>query len=70
MLVRGCEFRANRPQIELGQAVARAVITDNLFAGPPQITNHSKGSVQIANNAARPAASAEQGSGEGRRTTQ
>ena len=55
VLVRGCEFRANRPQIQLGEAVDRAVITDNVFAGPVQITNHSKGSVQIANNAARPA---------------
>ena len=54
VLVRGCEFRANRPQIELGEAVDRAVITDNLFAGPAQIANRSKGSVAIANNAARP----------------
>jgi hypothetical protein len=43
VLVRGCEFRANRPQIQLGEAVDRAVITDNLFAGPAQITNDSKG---------------------------
>ena len=61
LLVRGCEFRANRPQIELGAAVDRAVISDNLFAGPAQIANNSKGSVQIANNADRPAASAEKG---------
>jgi len=63
LLVRGCEFRANRPQIELGEAVDRAVITDNLFAGPAQIENSSKGSVQIANNADRPAASGERGKG-------
>jgi hypothetical protein len=54
VLVRGCEFRANRPQIELAESVDRAVISDNLFAGPAQITNKSKGSVQIANNAAKP----------------
>jgi hypothetical protein len=61
LLVRGCEFRADRPQIQLGEAVDRAVITDNVFAGPAQITNNSKGSVQIANNAARPAGSGERG---------
>jgi hypothetical protein len=66
LLVRGCEFRANRPQIELGAAVDRAVISDNLFAGPAQIANNSKGSVQIANNADRPAASAEKGKGKRR----
>jgi hypothetical protein len=42
MLVRGCEFRENKPQIELGEDVGRAVISDNLFNGPPQIANHSK----------------------------
>jgi len=68
VLVRGCEFRADRPQIQLGEAVDRAVITDNLFAGPVQITNNSKGSVQIANNAARPAGSGERGQGRGRGT--
>ena len=61
LLVRGCEFRVNRPQIELGPAVDRAVITDNVFTGPVQISNNSPGSVQIANNAARPAASRERG---------
>ena len=54
VLVRGCEFRANKPQIELGEAVDRAVISDNVFSGPAQIANRSKGSVQIANNAAKP----------------
>ncbi len=62
LLVRGCEFRADRPQIQLAEGVDRAVITDNVFAGPAQIANNSKGSVQIANNAARPAGSGERGS--------
>jgi len=70
LLVRGCEFRANRPQIQLGEAVDRAVITDNVFAGPPQIANNSKGSVQIANNAARPAGSGKRGNAERRGTTE
>jgi hypothetical protein len=70
VLVRGCEFRANRPQIQLGEAVDRAVITNNVFAGPAQIANNSKGSVQIANNAARPEGSGERGKGKSRRTTE
>jgi hypothetical protein len=51
LLVRGCEFRENKPQVELGLAVRRAVITGNVFTGPPRIANNSKGSVQIGDNA-------------------
>jgi len=51
VLVRGCEFRENKPQIELGEAVRRAVISDNLFSGAIRITNRSKGNVRIGNNA-------------------
>ncbi|MBN2473951.1 MAG: hypothetical protein JXB62_05055 [Pirellulales bacterium] len=54
VIVRGCEFRQGKPQIELGEDVRRAVVTDNLFRGLAQITNHSQGTVQIANNAADP----------------
>jgi hypothetical protein len=50
-LVRGCEFRQNRPQIDLGADVRRAVITGNVFTGPPRINNQSKGNVQIGENA-------------------
>ena len=52
LLVRGCEFREAKPQIQLAEGVRRAVITDNLIAGSLQIANQSPGSVQIANNAA------------------
>jgi hypothetical protein len=31
--------------------VRRAVITDNVFTGPQRITNFSRGSIKIANNA-------------------
>ena len=50
VIVRGCEFRQNRPQIELGDNVTRAIISDNLFVGPERITNHSPGRVQIHGN--------------------
>ena len=52
LLVRGCEFRENKPQIEIGAAVRRAVITDNILTGLPRITNHSQHPVVIGNNAA------------------
>lgn len=52
LLVRGCEFREARPQIELGEAVRRAVFTGNVLTGPEQIANRAKGKVQIADNVA------------------
>lgn len=52
ILVRGCEFRRDRPQIELGESVRRAVISGNVFSGPARIANRSKGSIQIGENAA------------------
>ena len=42
LLLRGCEFQEDKPQLELGEDVLRAVISDNLFRGNPRITNHSK----------------------------
>jgi hypothetical protein len=52
LLVRGCEFRENRPQVELGSQVRKAIIMGNVFAGRSRIVNKSKGNVQIADNAA------------------
>ena len=51
VLVRGCEFQADKPQIELGEKVRRAVISDNIITGKPRITNHSKAAVNIHDNA-------------------
>ena len=51
VLVRGCEFQANKPQIDLGEKVRRAVIADNIITGKPRIANRSKGAVNINNNA-------------------
>ena len=50
VLVRGCEFRQDRPQIDLGKDVARALITENVFSGPERINNQSQGKVQIGQN--------------------
>src|SRR5258706_185372 len=51
ILVRGCEFREDKPQLELGEAVRRAVISDNILTGKPRLTNHSKRPVILSNNA-------------------
>jgi len=54
VIVRGCEFRENKPQITLAEPVRRAIITGNLLTGPARITNNSKGTVVISDNAATP----------------
>jgi len=51
VLIRSCEFRENKPQIELGENVRKAVISDNIFTGKPRLTNHSKAALNISNNA-------------------
>lgn len=50
VIVRGCEFKQSKPQVELGEGVRRAIVTDNLMTGPVRITNRSPGLVQIINN--------------------
>lgn len=50
VLVRGCEFRDDRPQVEIGEGVNRAVVTDNVMTGEIRITNRSSGAVQISGN--------------------
>ncbi len=52
VLVRGCEFRENKAQVELGPKVRRAVITGNVITGEERIKNDSTGSVKISDNAA------------------
>lgn len=50
VLVRGCEFRQNKPQIQLNEGVRRAVISDNVFTGEARIANRSTNSVAINGN--------------------
>lgn len=52
VLVRGCEFQVNSPQVRLGPGVRRAVIAENVFTGPARIENRSRGNVQIGLNSA------------------
>ena len=53
VLIRGCEFRQDRPQIQLGKDVSRAIIAENIFTGTERIINQSKGNVQIGLNASK-----------------
>jgi hypothetical protein len=50
LLIRGCEFLQNKRHISLGEAVDRAVISGNLFAGPAQIENSSTKDIQVGLN--------------------
>lgn len=50
LLVRGCEFRDDRPQVEIGEGIKRAVITDNVVVGAVRITNRSSGVVHVGGN--------------------
>ena len=42
LLVRGCEFKEDKPQIRLGKNVQHAIISDNIFKDKPRIVNQSK----------------------------
>jgi hypothetical protein len=50
VLIRGCEFRQDRPQILLQKDVSRAIIAENIFTGRQRITNNSEGNVQTGLN--------------------
>jgi hypothetical protein len=50
VLVRGCEFQENKPQMELGEAVRRAVISGNVFRGRQRIANRSKLTLDLSTN--------------------
>jgi len=50
VLVRGCEFQADKAQIDLGSEVQHAVIADNLIKGKLRVNNHSSRPFQIHDN--------------------
>ena len=50
VIVRGCEFQKDRPQVLLGPAVKRAVITGNIVRGKLRITDQSSGNVVVKDN--------------------
>ena len=51
VLVRGCEFQMDKPQMDLGVDVQRAVFSDNLIKGKLRVTYHSSRKFDIHDNA-------------------
>jgi hypothetical protein len=49
VLVRGCTFGEEHPQIKLGERVRRAVVTENIVTGAVRVENRSPNAV-VANN--------------------
>jgi hypothetical protein len=49
VMVRGCTFWEDNPQIKLGQRVRRAVVADNVMSGAVRIDNQSPNAV-VADN--------------------
>lgn len=52
VLVRGCEFQADKPQVRVGDAVRRAVIQGNLMRGRLAIDAPSRPGIVVRDNAA------------------
>lgn len=52
VLVRGCEFQADKPQVELGEGVQRAVVTGNLMRGRLRIRAPERPGILVRDNAA------------------
>ena len=42
LMVNGCEFQEDKPQIELGADVQHVAISGNIFEGKLHLTNRSK----------------------------
>jgi hypothetical protein len=51
LIVRGCEFQRDKPQVDLGADVQRAVISDNMIRGKLRVTSHGTRKFQIHDNA-------------------
>jgi hypothetical protein len=56
LIVRGCEFQEDKPQVEIGAAVRKALVTDNLIKGKLRVVNRSSGVVRLSDNASDDAA--------------
>jgi hypothetical protein len=55
LIVRGCEFMENRPQLRIGAEIERAIVSENLVNGKVRIDDQSHGgTVIISGNAGTP----------------
>lgn len=50
VLVRGCEFRQDAPQVMLGEGVRKAIVSENVMRGQVRITDQSGGATRIEGN--------------------
>ena len=50
LLVRGCEFRVDKPQIALEKGIRRAIINGNILSGASKITDRSEGASVVSDN--------------------
>jgi hypothetical protein len=55
VMIRGCEFKEDKPQIRLGEGVRRAIVSENFFIGEERVENNAKGQVIIKDNLSLPA---------------
>jgi len=51
LMGRGCEFQKDKPQVDLGAGVRRAVISDNMIRGKLRVTTRGTRKYQIHDNA-------------------
>jgi hypothetical protein len=54
VLIRGCEFMDDKPQVHLGTRVERAIVTDNLIAGKQRIIKDLRGKAVVKHNLTTP----------------
>lgn len=54
IMVRGCEFQQDKPQVYLREGVDRAIISENFIRGKKRMVNKAKGNAIITNNVSKP----------------
>jgi len=47
LLVRGCEFKEDKPHFDIAKGVKKAILTDNIFPGEPRLTAADKSVVKM-----------------------
>ncbi len=54
IMIRGCEFIEDKPQVYLGEKVQRAIVTENFLAGKKRIKNEAHGKTVVKDNVNTP----------------
>lgn len=61
VLIRGCEFLEDKPQVYLGPEVERAIVCENMFNGEERIVDDAKGNTVVKHNVDSPGSRAWRG---------